>query len=326
MNFFSPEKFINPLSFSKIMANPTNVLITGIEGFIGSHLARYLIAKGISVYGTVYDLSKTDRLKGLEPLQLYEADIMDFPKISKIVADVNPDHIFHLAAALKNKGTLTQEIRHTLDLNVNGTVNLLEASKNLGLKSFIFPSTLEVNGNGAVPFTEHQKENPITPYSLSKFFAEKYCKYYHEVFSVPIKIVRFPLLYGSSQEPVMFIPFVMQSILSKQNVMLYSQGLQTRDFLHIHDAVDALWEIANSSAVCGKVINICSGQENNLRRVVEVIESVLGIKANIELIPHNYREQEIMRYVGDNRLAKELLGWSPRYSLEEGMRLMLQKK
>lgn len=296
------------------------VLITGIDGFIGSHLSRYLMNKGISVAGTVLDMSKIDRLRDLTSLELFEANILDSARMREIIEKTNPEHIFHLAGMLKNKGSLHDEIEQTLDLNVKATVGILDICKNRNLDSFIFPSTLEVYGNNSVPFLESQREDPITPYSLSKLFAEKYCQYYHCAFNVPTKIIRFPVLYGPSQDSVMLVPLIINQILHGNQIKLYSNGLQTRDFLYVDDAVEGLFKLATCSSASGKIQNICFGGETQLKKLVVTLEAIVGRSADIQFIPENFREQEIMRYVGDNSMAKRLLDWKPKYSLEEGLK------
>lgn len=292
------------------------VLVTGANGFIGSHLVDRLLKEKADV--SVLVRSRGSEKKRFDNVKVYEGDITDYRFVEDTVDKVLPEKVFHLAANL-NKSF--DEILNVMKVNLNGALNLLKSLNDRTYNSFIYVSIGEFYGNNKVPFKEDMELHPLSPYSLSKIAAELVCRYFYENHKSPITILRGFIVYGPRQKGDMFIPSIISNLIQKGEFDM-TQGYQTRDFVYIDDFIESVIKASITKQAIGETINICSGEEHSIKEVSNLIVGILG-KGKLT---HNrpYRENEQWRYFGDNSKAKSILNWCPTVGLNEGLKKTIE--
>ncbi|MCJ7444967.1 MAG: SDR family NAD(P)-dependent oxidoreductase [Methanotrichaceae archaeon] len=298
--------------------NGEKVLLTGITGFIGSHLARRLVAEGAIVCGFVKKSSSTRRIKDIEEnIQIFRADLRDYEAVYRAVKKIEPQKIFHLAACVDANRSF-EFMDEMIKVNVEGTINLLRALNDVDYDCFINTGSSEEYGDNPVPFREDQEANPVSPYSASKACTTLFCRMLHKTMGLPIVTLRPFLIYGPGQDSNMLIPELIKSIL-RGHAFKMTGGEQTREFNYVDDIVDGFVKASTSQKAIGEVINIGNGQEYKIIDVVEQILELMNseIKPAIGALP--YRPGEAWHFYCDNTKAKEILGWTPRISLRDGL-------
>ena len=285
------------------------ILVTGASGFIGKHLINSLIKLNYEVYA----LSRNG--VNIEGVKSYNVDLVDKEKLNKIIKEIKPNIIFHLAATLDRDSNNRDKI---IEINYQGTVNLLSSLDSVNYKLFVNTSTAELYTGNKPPFKEDMSISFNSPYSESKLMAETYC---NECYSngKPIVTVRPFIVYGPLQDGRMFIPQIMEAHVNNKDFNM-TKGEQTRDFIYVEDVCDAFIKLIGSKKVIGKIINICSGKEVKMVDVALLSNKLWGgkIKINFGAVP--YRDNELWSFSGDFSLAKDLLNWSPTTTLEEGLK------
>lgn len=300
------------------------VLVSGGSGFIGSHLAHRLIAEGAQVTVMVrYDsVMKNERLRGCwEQIRVLEADLRNRGALAAI-RNFAPEIVFHLAA-YNHVGESFIQVEECFDVNAKGTANLLD---NCGdAEKFIYMSTSEVYGHQTeVPFVETMTPNPISPYSITKYAGELYCRMKQRIGNAPaIVIVRPFNAYGPYQSAKAIIPELIINCL-RGNPIRTTPGEQTREFNYVGDVVGGLIKAAAYPGKIDGMINIASGEEIAIRDLVKKIAALTDAWSNIEIGALPYRPTEIWRMYADNSRAHEILGWQPSISLDEGLKLTVE--
>lgn len=276
------------------------ILVTGGNGFIGSHLAERLklLKHQVSVIDTVG--------KG------YNLDICS-PQLPSLMKKLKPQVVYHLAA----DNRVTAPAQDTLKSNVVGTFNVLEACRLAKIKQFIFTSSAAVYGESKkLPIKESWPTQPISAYGLSKLTDELYCRLFSEYF--PSTIFRFANVYGprqnSSSEGGVVAIFI-KRILESQPVVVYGDGKQTRDFVYVGDVVDALAAaLINPKEI---TLNIGSNRPTSIIHLIKVIEKQTAKKARINYRPK--RPVEIDKSLFSFEKALKEIRWRPKTSLEKGL-------
>lgn len=294
------------------------VLVTGISGFIGSHLVRGLLEEGAEVHGLVRgnsDLWRIQDIKG--QINLCYADLRDFESVKKVISKVKPKKIIHLAAYVDVSRSF-DVIDEMIAVNIIGTLNLLKAANETDYDCFINTGSCEEYGNGLAPFREDQIPNPVSPYSASKVSTTLFCRMLYETMDLPIITVRPFLTYGPMQESNMLIPALIKKAINHEEFKM-TKGEQTREFNYVDDIVDGIVKASVTKKAIGEIINIGNGNEYKVKDVVARILNIMGdpIKPLKGALP--YREGETMHFYCDNTKAKEILNWTPRVSLDEGL-------
>jgi UDP-glucose 4-epimerase len=296
------------------------ILVTGASGFIGSHLTRRLIAEGAEVHAltsTVSSVYPTRLLDIRDQITLHEASLTDRGALNIVASDVRPNYVFHLGA-YTHVGKSWQRVDECIQVNVQGTVNLLMALEPFGFTRFINTGTSEIYGDIDVPFREGDAVHPISPYSVSKHSAEEYCRLFAEARSWPIVRVRPFNAYGPMQSPDRVIPEIITRALKRQ-LLLMTQGTQTREFNYVEDLADGMVRIATSDAVDGELFNLWCGREVSVREITTLILSLLGNPIEPEFGALPERPIEIPRMQADVSKTLDRLGWRATTSLEAGL-------
>ena len=301
-----------------------NVLITGGAGFIGSALANRLIALEHHVR-VVDDLSAGDRQRLDERVVFSSADIRDVPKLWSLLRGV--DCVYHLAARVSVPESVLYPVEYN-DTNVGGTVSLLTAARDAQVKRLVFASSGAVYGEQSQqPIREDAPLDPQTPYAVSKAASEQYVLAIGRLWGLETVILRIFNAYGPGQPlppshaPV--IPRFLKEVASGGTTVVYGLGHQTRDFVYIDDVVAALVRAGQVPSVDRAIMNVGSGIEVTIGALLDTVEQVSGLAAHRL---HNGTEKVgVSRLVADITRARRALGFQPRVSLAEGLRLTLEQ-
>ena len=308
------------------------ILVTGADGFIGSHLVKRLVNNGYQVRAFVmYNSfnswgwldSVDESIK--EAIEVISGDIRDPFGVDKVVEGCNS--ILHLAALIAIPYSY-QSPKSYIETNVNGTLNILQAAKRYNIKKIVHISTSEVYGSAQyVPIDEKHPLIGQSPYSASKIAADQLAISFYKSFQVPVGIIRPFNTFGPRQSNRAVIPTIITQILDGKYEIKLGNLEATRDFSYVIDTVDGIIAGMNSSSNLGKVVNLGAGFEISILKTAKIISDITGREIKIITDEQRVRpkESEVNRLYSDNSLAKELLNWSPKYSGEEGFVLGLKK-
>lgn len=305
-------------------------LVTGGAGFIGSNLVDALLARGDEV--TVVDDLSTGRRVNLEGAlaagaELLELDIRDARALSEVAADRRPEAVFHLAAQIDVRKSL-EDPAFDAAVNVGGTANVLEAAGGAGTRRVVFISTGgAIYGEGAgkeLPLDESAEIAPMSAYGQSKYAAEGYLSLYERLYGVSGMALRLGNVYGPRQDPLGeagVVAIFCGRLRDGGRPTVFGDGTQTRDYLYVGDIVDAALAAAASDYV--GAVNIGTGRESSVLDLIEVLRE-LGGDGGFEPEFAAPRPGEVQRIALDASLAGEVLGWTAKTDLWEGMRLTLE--
>jgi UDP-glucose 4-epimerase len=296
------------------------VLVTGGSGFIGSHLVHRLLKEGSEVGVTVRygNVMKNERLKDIySDIRVIEADLRNRGALSQ-VRDWRPEVVFHLAA-YNHVGESFTQVEECFDVNAKGTANLLDSCN--GVEKFVYMSTSEVYGyQDAVPFVETMNPQPISPYAITKYAGELYCRMKQRMSgAVPILIVRPFNTFGPYQSSKAIIPELIIKCLMG-DALQTTAGEQTREFNFVDNIVDGIIKAGEHTGACAGPINIAAGEEVPIREVVTRIATLTNTRSKVEIGALPYRPTEIWRMYADPSRAESILGWKPRIGLDEGLK------
>lgn len=301
-------------------------LITGCEGFVGSHLADFLTEKDFSVYGVVYDDTKNiNHLK--DRITVLECDLKDRDRVEEIISEVKPYFVFHLAA--QSFVTVSwEDPEETLKTNILGTFYLLDGIKKAGLDPVVevvgSSSVYGVSSEDEMPLKEGKEFSPTSMYAVSKVSEDMLGYFYREVYGMKIIRVRPFNMTGPRKT------FDACSDFAK-NIVEIEKGLKeilevgnlntVRDFTDGRDAVKALWLLAEKGKY-GEVYNLCSGKPHKMEEVLRKLISLSGKEIKYRVSPEKMRPYDDPIYVGDNTKLRRL-GWEPQIPLEKTLSDML---
>lgn len=296
------------------------VLVTGGGGFIGSHLTRALVGIGADTHVLTSTVSSVypHRLRSLRrDITLHEGNFMDASAMRNVVADIAPEVVFHLGA-YTHVGKSWLRVDECIQGNIQGTMNLLHALEHSGVERIVNTGTSEIYGNIDVPFREDKAPHPVSPYAVSKYSAEMYCRLGIESKQWPIVLVRPFNAYGPAQTPDRVIPeIIVRGLIGDELKM--TTGNQTREFNYVEDLVDGFLLAGVVDGIEGELFNIGCGEEVTMADLATTILDRMGnpIEAQLGALPD--RPIEIWRMYCDSTKARERLGWAPRHSLEAGL-------
>jgi len=297
------------------------VLVTGGSGFIGSHLVRGLRAKGADVAVTVRygNIVKNIRLADWwNDIRIIEADVRNRGALEKI-RDFAPQVVFHLAA-YQHVGESFHQVEECFDVNAKGSANVFDAS--VGAEKFIYVATSEVYGyQDRVPFVETMEAQPMSPYSISKYAGELYCRLQQRIGGpMSIVLIRPFNAFGPYQSTKAIIPELIVKCLHGQRI-LTTRGEQTREFNYVTNLTDGLIKAAEHPERIEGPMNLSAGEEIKIADLVRKIAEITNSQSKLEIGAIPYRPNEIWRMYGDATRAHQILGWKPTVNLEQGLRL-----
>ncbi len=301
-----------------------NILVTGADGFIGSHLTEMLVQRGAKVKAlTCYNSFNTwgwlEDLDCLSEVEIVCGDIRDAQFCRSITRNI--DIVFHLAALIAIPYSY-QAPQSYIETNVNGTHNICQAALENNCQRVLHTSTSEVYGTARyVPIDENHPLQPQSPYSATKIGADALATSFFHSFGLPLVIGRPFNTYGPRQSARAVIPTIISQIASGRNTIVLGDTRPTRDFTFVKDTCSGLIALAECDKAVGEVVNIGSNQEIRIQDlahlIAEVMEATITLKASNErLRPKN---SEVFRLLCDNRKFLTLTGYKPSYAFREGL-------
>ncbi|HEV2390675.1 MAG TPA: NAD-dependent epimerase/dehydratase family protein [Nitrososphaerales archaeon] len=305
-------------------------LVTGSAGFIGSHLSEALVANGHSVlgvdcftdyYSRALKVSNLSALFDMTRFKLVEVDLAS-ARLAPLLRGV--DCVFHLAGQPGVRASWGTSFSNYVKDNVVTTQRLLEAVKQTGtIKKFVYASSSSIYGDAeALPTPETTAPKPVSPYGATKLTGENLCHVYFRNYSLPVVVLRYFTVYGPRQRPDMAFNAFMSKVARGQEITVYGDGNQRRDFTFVADTVAAT--ILALRAQAGTVYNVGAGRSTSLNEVVSTIESVLGKKARIR--HESSAPGDVMDTSADITRIKADLGYEPATTLTEGLKLQAAAK
>lgn len=304
-----------------------NVLVTGADGFIGSHLTEQLVKNGYKVRAFVYynSFNSNGWLDSLSidvknKIDFFPGDIRDPNGVRKAMEGI--DIVFHLAALIAIPFSYHSPDSY-IDTNVKGTLNIIQAARDFNVKRILITSTSEVYGTAQfVPITESHPKQPQSPYSASKIGADALSDSFYRSFDLPITIVRPFNTFGPRQSARAVIPTIITQLLNGISEIKLGDTSPTRDLLFVKDTVDGFIKIAESDLLIGHEVNIATQNEISVRDLASLI--INQINPNAKIISDDIRlrpaKSEVFRLFGSNEKIKSLTNWKQKYSLEEGLK------
>lgn len=303
------------------------VLVTGADGFIGSHLTEALVRRGCSVRAFVYYNSfnswgwlDQSAKEIQESLEIHMGDIRDPYRVNAAMKGCAA--VFHLAALVAIPFSYHSPDAY-IDTNVKGTLHVLQAARELETERVIQTSTSEVYGTAEyVPIPETHPLRAQSPYAASKIAADQLALSYHRSFSTPVSIIRPFNTYGPRQSNRAVIPTIINQIAQGERLIRLGSITPTRDFNFVNDTVRGFWEVAGCDEAVGEEVNIGSNFEVSIGETVEMIAHLMNADVDIETVKERLRPQksEVQRLYADITKAKRLFGWEPEFGGKEGFR------
>lgn len=301
-------------------------LVTGGAGFIGSNIVRELIKQNHEVI--VIDNLLTGKLENLKDIlkkiKFVKGDIIDLNLLKKEFKDV--DYVLHQAALPSVPHSVEDPITSNQN-NINGTLNVLIAARDCGVKRVIYAASSSVYGNAKeLPKNEEMNSNPLSPYAITKFCGELYCKVFYDLYGLETVVLRYFNVFGPRQDPnsqyAAVIPRFINLMLKNKRPTIFGDGLQTRDFTYVQNIVEANLLACKAKNVAGKIFNIACEKRISLNQLVEIINKVL--KTNIKSIHDKERKGDVKHSLADITKAKKILGYKVNYDFEYGLRKTIE--
>lgn len=314
------------------MQDNITILVTGGAGYIGSHFVKYLKNRNYSVV-VLDNLSRGNKASIPQNIAFENVDLLNKEKLLKSLNKYDIDVVVHFAA-FAYVGESVENPSLYYKNNVIGSYNLIDVVNNLGIKNFIFSSTCSIYGNpNKIPISEESKTNPLNPYAKTKLTVENILKDYHNAYNLNYVILRyfnaagcdFEGEIGESHNPEPhLIPIMLDAAIGKRNsIDIYGDDYPTkdgtcvRDYIHVNDLADAhikaveYLENKNESTI----INLGTGEGNSVKEIIKTVETITQKKINAKIVERRAGDPAIL--VADNKKAKYLLDWSPRYQINE---------
>ncbi|MCI8358444.1 MAG: SDR family NAD(P)-dependent oxidoreductase [Lachnospiraceae bacterium] len=303
------------------------VLVTGSDGFIGSHLTEELVKKGYQVKAFVYynsfnnwgwlDILPKEIMRHVE---IFQGDIRDPNGVEEAVKDV--EAVFHLAALIAIPFSYHSPDTY-VDTNIKGTLNILQAARKQGTEKVLITSTSEVYGTAQyVPIDEKHPFQGQSPYSATKIGADRLAESFYRSFQLPVTIVRPFNTYGPRQSARAVIPTIIMQLLAGRTEINLGSLAPTRDFNYVKDTVNGFIEIYKSDKTVGEEINIASQKEISIGQLAQELIRQINPGARIICDEKRLRPEksEVNRLLGCNEKILKLTDWKPQYSLEDGLK------
>ena len=303
-----------------------NVLITGADGFIGSHLVEKLSTldcniRAMCVYNSFNSWGWLDTLEKniIRNIDITLGDVRDIKSVNNVCKNI--DYVFHLASLIAIPHSYNSPYSY-LQTNAMGTMNIMESCLANNVEHVVHTSTSEVYGNmNKMPIKEESLIYAKSPYSATKIAADQIAYSYYSSFDVPVSIIRPFNTYGPRQSNRAIIPTIITQLLNNNKSIQLGALYPTRDFSYIKDTVNGFISMAKSKKSIGEVVNIGSGHEISIGDLYNLISKIIGVKIKIKTDADRIRPKkgEVFRLKADNKKAKKLIGWTPEYSNRKGL-------
>ena len=304
----------------------TKILVTGADGFIGSHLVEELLKQGNQIkafcyYNSFNSWGWLDSLPKhiLNQIEIFTGDVRDPNGVRTAMKGC--DKVYHLAALIAIPYSYHSPDSY-VDTNVKGTLNILQAAKDFGLERVLVTSTSEVYGTAQyIPINETHPRQPQSPYSASKIGADCMAESFYRSFDLPVTIVRPFNTYGPRQSARAIIPTIITQLVNGFKEIKLGDLSPTRDFLYVKDTARGFIEIANSTKLIGQDCNIATNSEISMQELVDTLIEIINPNARIVQDPGRIRpnKSEVFRLYGDNSKIIEHTNWKPNYTLKTGL-------
>ncbi len=307
-----------------VTTQPKTALVTGADGFIGSHLTEALLARGYRVralaqYNSFNDWGWLETIPASDRLEIVCGDVRD-PDFCRSICR-GADYVFHLAALIAIPYSYVAPDSY-VDTNIKGTLNILQGARDAGVSRIIVTSTSEVYGTARqVPIAETHPRQPQSPYSATKIAADAMALSFYNAFDLPVTIARPFNTYGPRQSARAFIPTVISQIAAGRKEIKLGNLAPTRDFNFVADTARGFIALAETPGLEGREINIATGTEISMGDTARVIAEVMGAEVAVVTDPERFRpdKSEVERLCGDNSLITSLTDWRPEVDFRSGI-------
>ena len=302
----------------------STVLVTGADGFIGSHLTEALLAKGYRVralaqYNSFNNWGWLEDIAANVRLEIVCGDIRDADFCRTISRDI--DTVYHLAALIAIPYSYLAPDSY-VDTNIKGPLNMCQAARDCGVRRIVVTSTSEVYGTAMyVPIDEKHPRQPQSPYSATKIGADAIAKSFYNAFDLPLVIARPFNTYGPRQSARAIIPTIITQIAAGNTQIKLGDLSPTRDFNFVEDTAAGFIALGETEGIEGREINIATGTEISMADTFAMIARLMGREVDEVTDPERLRpaKSEVNRLCGDNTLITSLTDWRPRHTIEEGL-------
>lgn len=313
-----------PLHKSHQLHQHATVLVTGADGFIGSHLTQMLLDRGYRVralclYNSFNSWGWLDDVRHPN-LEIVCGDVRDAAFCREITREV--DTVYHLAALIAIPYSYVAPQSY-VDTNISGTLNILQGSRDNGVGRIVVTSTSEVYGTAIeVPISESHPRQPQSPYSATKIAADALALSFHNSFGLPVVVARPFNTYGPRQSARAIIPSIISQIAAGKRLIEVGDLRPTRDFNYVADTCRGFIALGETPGIEGREINIASSTEISMGDTLKLIARLMDAKVEFHVDPARLRpaDSEVFRLCGDNSLITTLTDWRPQVSLEDGLR------
>lgn len=298
-----------------------NILITGGAGFIGSNIAETLVRQGEVV--RVLDNCSTGRLSNLDSciknIEFIHGDIRDLAQVREAMEGI--DYVLH-QAAVPSVGRSVDDPITTNESNVTGTLNVLVAARDAGVRRVVYAGSSSSYGNSEIlPKREDMPARPISPYAISKYTGEQYCRVFYELYGLETVVLRYFNVFGPRQNPdsqyAAAVPTFINAITDNRQTTIFGDGEQSRDFTFVENVVQANILACHAEGAAGEVFNIACGKRTTINRLVEIIKGILGYDG--ECVYDQERRGDVRHSLADISKARRILGYEPLVDLETGL-------
>jgi UDP-glucose 4-epimerase len=305
-----------------IMSLTGTVLVTGGAGFIGSHIATELLARGARV--RVLDDLSTGHLENLREIggdvDFIQASVNDAEALARALEGV--ELVYH-QAAIPSVPRSVNDPRETHEACVNGTFNLLDAARRQGVRRVVYAASSSAYGDQPVsPKVETMRADPLSPYAAAKLVGEYYCQVFYRVYGLETVCLRYFNIFGPRQDPSSqysgVISRFISDLMSGKQPVIYGDGEQSRDFTYVGNAVRANMLAGESASAAGRIMNIANGEAITLNQLLGVLKGLTG-RADAVADYQAPRAGDVRHSLADISRARELLGYAPQVMLEEGL-------
>lgn len=293
------------------------ILITGVTGFVGSNLLRRLLKSSADLHIITRESSNLWRIGDIiNDVKRYTPDLSDFDDVKKVLHEVNPDIIYHLATYGGNP--LEDKFRQIIESNFFGTVNLVNACKETGFDLFVNTGSSSEYGIKTVPMKENDVPEPRNNYGISKIASTLYCQSVAFNEKLPIVTLRLFSPYGDFEDNSRLIPSVILSCLRRKNPEISSPEF-VRDFIYIEDVIDLYEQLPDADTISGNIFNVGSGKQHTVGEVVDTIINITGndVKPIVEL-PQRWPDEPNI-WQADMSKTLKTVNWAPKYDLNAGL-------